>query len=114
MENASLSGKGREGGVDRQGLQNKHAVAHMGPQRPLVEMLMASGLEGPMVDQRGLGAEPVRQGQAGKTMPASPGAAERRIHTQYQGPPLPSTHIRMNLSVGAVLSPGPGCLGSKP
>lgn len=100
--------------MDRQGLQNKHAVAHMGPQRPLVEMLMASGLEGPMVDQRGLGAQPVRQGQAGKTMPAPPRAAERRIHTQHQGPPLPSTHIRMNLSVGAVLSPGPGCLGSKP
>ena len=66
MENASLSGKGREKWAGRQELPKKHAVAHVGPQRPLVELLVANGLEGPRLDQRGLGAQSVRQGHAGK------------------------------------------------
>lgn len=66
MENASLSGKGREKRAGRQELPKKHAVAHVGPQHPLVDLLVANALKGPMLDQRGLAAQSVRQGHAGK------------------------------------------------
>lgn len=60
MENASLPGGGRERGRAVGGscmdpaAEQIHTAAHTGPQRPLVDLPVANGLEGPLVDNRGL------------------------------------------------------------
>ena len=82
MENARLSGKGREEvGGQAGAAEPTRRVAHMGPQCPLVELLVASDLDRPRANQRGPGAQTGRQGRAGKGSASPPG------HVRDRAPP---------------------------
>lgn len=93
-------------------------VAHMGPQRPLVELLVASGLDGPMAKQRGPEPNQSGRGVLGKAVPAPPGHVRGREMTPPPGAAVQRSHLHESVcghsSKWCVQDSGPGCLGLSP
>lgn len=119
MENARLSGKGREEAGDRQELQNQHAEwltwDHSAPSWNCWWPAVWMGL------WRNKGAlEPNQSGSGvlGKAVPAPPGHVRGREMTPPPGAAVQRSHLHESVcghsSGWCVQDSGPGCLGLSP